>query len=378
MPTMIQAEGINGPSGDRGYSETARYQDFFDSDQINSSLAYSDIAGTGTPRVGNLIAMTEVASNPKQGWSHKPPVQVAAAPRVEMFRKGVRLVNASNLFPTGPVANPSCNTATSPAYLGVTVSTENPVYVFGNYNAPCGRGIDDGDPYPGIAVTPVVGGATSLPTSPGDYIGHNLRTCGTNCHVPAAVVGDAVTLLSGPNVGTSNTNWGGANGFGGWMDTRSFIMPYQALRYRTARNTVYRFAMVSGFTPSWFSGFWGDPDSNQGGTSQQSSGALNNFPRFLEDWGKNGNGNDFCTYSGSLIRIYKSQQANGAFKRVSNAGVAWSNAGGGSPVDYVYRPPNRDWVFDIDFNAPCLLPPGSPFLQLIDFKGFQQSQVQQK
>jgi hypothetical protein len=45
-------------------------------------------------------------------------------------------------------------------------------------------------------------------------------------------------------------------------------------------------------------------------------------------------------------------------------------------VDYVYVPPIRDWIFDLDFNNPCTLPPGSPFLQLVDFRGFQQSTVQ--
>ncbi|MBK7991971.1 MAG: hypothetical protein IPK14_00755 [Blastocatellia bacterium] len=47
-------------------------------------------------------------------------------------------------------------------------------------------------------------------------------------------------------------------------------------------------------------------------------------------------------------------------------------------VDYVYVPPTRDWVFDLDFTRPCTLPPATPFLQLVDFKGFQESSVQQR
>src|SRR5262249_15050521 len=146
--------------------------------------------------------------------------------------------------------------------LGLTIVTENPVYVFGNYNAPAGAGIDNGDAYPGLTVTPVAG----TTTSPASYQGQNFSTCGTNCHIPAAIVADAITLLSGPCVGTFNTNWSGTTGFAGWMDARSFVSPYQALAYRSARNTVYRFAMASGYTPSWYNPFWGNSAADQGPT----------------------------------------------------------------------------------------------------------------
>lgn len=343
------------------FSETSPYNTIFNTDQSDTTLTFNDL--TGTPaRLGNIIAMTQVPTNNKPAWSRKPAVSVQPNQRIEMFRRAVRLVNASNLFPTGPERS-VCG-----ALYGVTVATENPVYVFGNYNAPAAE-VGDVDEFPGLSVNPSI----TSPTSPAVYNGQNLGRCGNNCHVPAAIVADAISMLSGPNVGTTNTDWSGANGFAGWMDARSFTSPYQALGFRSARNTVYRFALISGFTPSWFPGFWGNNNANQGGGaagSQYSSGALNNFPRFLEDWGQNGTENQFVTYAGSLIRIYKSRQANGAFKRVSTASVAPGQ------VDYVYRPPNRDWIFDLDFNNPCTLPPGSPFLQLIDFKGFQQSVVQ--
>jgi hypothetical protein len=280
--------------------------------------------------------------------------------RVEMFRRAVRLVNASNLFPTGFSTNPYCTSTP----LGVTIATENPVYVFGNYNAPIGAGIDNGDAYPGISVAP------GMPTSPSRFNGQNFATCGNNCHVPAAIIADAVTLLSGPCVGTTNTNWSGTGGFAGWMDARSFVMPYQALGYRSARNAVYRFAMVSGYTPSWYPTFWGNTNAHQGPSAQYNSGSINNFARFLEDWGQNNTSVQSATYAGSFIQIYKGRQGNGTFKRNAGALAAATD------VEYVSRPPARDWIFDLDFNNPCTLPPGSPFLQLIDFKGFQQSVLQ--
>ncbi len=333
-----------------------------------------------------MIALTQVPTNSfnQAQWSRKPPPVYDVDPanrRIEMFRRAVRLVNGSNLFPTGP----SIGICGFP--LGINLISENPVYVLGNYNAPAAE-VNDTDVFPGITgvgVPTTTVGVTS-PTRPNLFNGSNFATCGINCHVPAAIVADAITLLSGACVGTGNANWSTANGYAGWLDSRSFVVPYQAIGYRPARNTVYRFALVSGFTPSWYPDYWnGINGANslsihqgaQPAASGYSSGALNNFPRFLEDWGQNSNGanTQFATYAGSLIRIYKSTQGNGAFKRVGGASIATGFTTAGQ-VDYVYRPPNRDWIFDTDFNNPCTLPPGSPFLQLVDFKGFQQSQVQ--
>ncbi|MBN8723027.1 MAG: hypothetical protein J0M03_08860 [Acidobacteria bacterium] len=369
-----------------GFSESAAYSSAFHSgggtvtleDQYDSGRNYGTSPNT-TPRLGNMIALTQVPTNSvgQVTWTRKPPTTFNSnrnMQRIELFRRGVRLVNATNLFPTGP------RIGTCGFPLGINVISENPVYVLGNYNAPAAE-VNDLDPFPGIDGTP------DDPTPATQYNGADFDTCGTNCHVPAAIVADAITLLSNPSVGTSVPAWGGANGYAGWLDSRTFTSPYQAIGYRPARNSAYRFALVSGYTPSWYPDFWttatGTNVANihQGSSSRYSSGAMNNFPRFLEDWGQNtttASANPLiqsATYAGSLIRIYKSTQANGAFKRVNTASVA-ANFTTNNNVDYVYRPPNRDWIFDTDFNNPCTLPPGSPFLQLIDFKGFQQSQIQ--
>lgn len=361
-------------SGTANYSETASYSAMFSDDQSVtgvSELAYNPTINAVTPRLGNLVAMTKVPTVTKQSWSYKPPVAYrdnASDQKVEIFRRALRTVNASNLFPTGPANNPTCT-----AKLGVSLATENPVYVFGNFNAPAGRNIDE-DEYPGISNSP------GAPTSLANYNGQNFNTCGNNCHVPTSIVADALTLLSGANVGTGASSvfseWSDTNGTNGWMDSRAFVRPYQSIGIRTARNTVYRFALITGFSPSWYPTFWGDSNWNQGPQSEYTSGAINNFPRFLEDWGINNNGQQYVTYGGSLIRAFKSQQGNGAFKRVSNASQQSDDGSGG--VDYVYVPPRRDWVFDLDFSRPCTLPPATPFLQLVDFKGFQESSVQQR
>lgn len=81
------------------------------------------------------------------------------------------------------------------------------------------------------------------------------------------------------------------------------------------------------------------PPPLTGGTLPNYGGGLENFPRFLEDW--NGVG---MTYRGSLVSLFQSQYAR---RR------RWSWTG-------YYRPPTRDWAFDLRFEDPNNLPPGTP------------------
>jgi hypothetical protein len=359
------------------FSETAPYTEGINEYPVDSNwnalwLA-SDFPSPGTRR-GNLIALTMTPTVPRPGWSLKPPVGVpfsGGQPRVELFRRGVRLVNATSLFPTGAESN-SCG-----AFRGLSFATENPTYVFGHYNVPVGEVSDTTDVYPGLTNTP----STTNVTTNISYQGDNFSTCDNpkgGCHVPAAILADSITLLSSPSVGTSNSNWSSPTGDRGWLDSRSFLSPHQSLAFRPARNTVYRFAFIGGYTPSWYSTYWSATSANvnqgpQTGGARYESGSISNLPRLLEDWGPNASPAQlFLTYSGSLIQIYKSQQGNGAYKR-SN-GVVLSS--GNVEVEPVFRPPNRDWIFDADFNSPCSLPPASPLIQLTDFKGFQRANTQ--
>ena len=66
-------------------------------------------------------------------------------------------------------------------------------------------------------------------------------------------------------------------------------------------------------------------------------GGLENFPRFLENWSGR-----TLTYRGSLVSLYFPQMSTGAW--------------GG----HYYNPPGRDWAFDLRFNDPANLPPGTP------------------
>lgn len=165
--------------------------------------------------------------------------------------KAIRLSNGSSL-PSG----------------GLTVASENPVYIKGDYN------LDN---------------------------------------KPAAVAGDAVTILSNA-----------------WDDAKS----NGPLGNRVANNTTVKSVFMTGHVATH-------------GT--QYSGGVENLLRFLEKW----NGKTF-SYSGSLISLWQSKKATGN----------WIY---GSPI---YEAPTRNWSYGIDFSN---LPPGTPVVRLVQKVCWQQS-----
>ena len=174
------------------------------------------------------------------------------------YRRGVRLINGTTL--------PGIYVAATPANTrGFTVSSENGVYVQGNYNTT------------GLTVNPA--GNVNSPHL--NYLPQN-----NNHHIPASIVADAVTILSN-----------------GWDDSKSFYSPYNEGN-RIGTTTQMRFAMISGDTIATR-----DALPNQGGISPRLNGGVHNFKRFLERW--SGNRLD---YSGSLINLFNSKNNNGSFK----------------------------------------------------------------
>ncbi len=204
-------------------------------------------------------------------------VQVTAAvaknnPAI-FFRRALKLTNGA----LGNIVAP-----------GLTIAAENPVYVQGHYNA---NGGGFGNP-----------------------------------HVAAAVIGDAVTLLSG-----------------NWNDNASFRWPQDPGR-RDATTTWYRMAVISGKGPSF---------PHPGGTAQDfgTDGGVHNFLRYLEDWGGR-----TLNYRGAIASLYFNRQAVGTYKCCTN----------------VYNPPTRAYAFDTDFLTPSLLPPRTPMFRDVNTTGFTQ------
>jgi hypothetical protein len=212
------------------------------------------------------------------------------------YRRGVRLINAS-------VVPGEYNSAAPRETQGFTVASENGVYVQGNYNA-----------------TGVTLSGNTSPALSENYFPQNSST-----HIPAAIVSDAVTILSN-----------------NWQDSKSFAFPF-APDSRPATQTIVRFAMLSG---QGLTGRTGGYNPSQFG---QLNGGVHNFKRYLEAWS-----GVRLNYSGSLVNLFTSRNNNGFFK-----------------CCVVYNPPIRDWSFDKTFLNANRLPPGTPYIYTMAFTGFQ-------
>ncbi|MGB7847219.1 MAG: PilX N-terminal domain-containing pilus assembly protein [Candidatus Acidiferrum sp.] len=191
-------------------------------DTVGNPLAKSQIgifaglAGTGV--IANSVCPTVPGYVTDNIW----PMMVAANTNAArenpalFFRRAVKLTDSSLLTAVGP-----CPGGTT---CGLTIASENPVYIQGDYNANSG-GNNWSDP--------------SIATS---------------------VAADAVTLLSD-----------------NWNDVNSFTTPY-AETNRNAVTTFYRTAVIAGSTP-----YFSNP-SGIVGQDFGTDGGVHNFLRYIENW----------------------------------------------------------------------------------------------
>jgi hypothetical protein len=227
---------------------------------------------------------------------------------VIFFRRALRLKRGT-LGNLPPLTSANCSIAEGASGSGgFTVAAENPVYILGNYNANNSTFSD---------------------------------TAGA-CHVPAAVMADAVTLLS--------NNWNDLESFSSPTATsQSTTYPSEAGRTVSA-NAYYRTAVMGGSTIP-FAQPTGYTTYQDFGTD----GGVHNFLRSLENWGS-----VTKYYMGSIADFYYSVQATGVYKD----GLANS----------VYSPGTRVYSFDTDFENISELPPDTPRFTDVNSLAFQQVQ----
>ena len=239
------------------------------------------------------------------------------------------LGSPQNNMVTGPrhvlrLVDGGMNPATNITYLphpiapattgnGFTVASEEPVYVWGDYNT---------------------GAADPLWTAGAPNFAGAL-------HSATAIIADSVTLLSNPP----------ANNTGpvinvGWTDVRSFLYPGQVSASanactdgRCGNTSYYRMAIAAGKSIPFKQPAWGAQDFG-------TDGGMHNFLRYLEDRSAKGQGGT-VNYAGSLVSMYYSQYATGTFKC----------------CNVVYGAPVRNYFFDTQFLNPNNLPPGTPMFQ---------------
>ena len=144
---------------------------------------------------------------------------------------------------------------------GLTVVSENPVYIQGDYNTGGNNPPSDTGTFTSPTVSAYSHNSDGSPT--------------TN----AAVYADAINILSGA-----------------WIDTNSTL----SISSRIATSTTVNSALVTGEVPS-------------GGGKY--SGGGEGFVRFLEDWQKNSN---TFTYYGSMIELFNSVTAVGSYSSAAS------------------------------------------------------------
>jgi hypothetical protein len=248
--------------------------------------AGEDVNGNGsTDNYGRLPLNVGTSTGPFDGnarpWTVVPggtadAALIARANRPVLFRRALKIVD-------GDLGN---------LPQGLTIVAENPVYVEGDYNATS---------------------SSVLATT----------------NVPAAIIADAVTLLSNA-----------------WQDVRSFTSPTRASA-RPASTTGYRMAVVTGKGMAF-------PKPASEDASFGSDGGAHNFVRLLEDWNTP---NAINRYRGSMVSFFLNRQATGTFKCCNSD---------------AYTRGDRDWSFDTDFRLPSKLPPGTPMFRDVNTLTFRQ------
>jgi hypothetical protein len=143
--------------------------------------------------------------------------------------------------------------------LGFTLATQNPLYVWGNYNQ-----------------------------TNAAYLGTTNTSSGT---VPCAFISDAITILSSA-----------------WQDSASS----GSFTTRDAVNTTINAAFITGIVPS----------TSSGALSGQFSGGVHNLPRLLEDWLNTPGGRRTLTINTSIVNLFASTMATAMFRDPGNFGLA--------------------------------------------------------
>jgi len=202
------------------------------------------------------------------------------------IRYGVRVFGSPNLdFPAA--ADPT----------GVTVVSDQAIYVEGQYNVNAGQPLFN----------------AAFPKQ------------------PAAFMGDTVNVLSAAWSGDPAVGWPPANGCrNDCQSRRSMSGPTE----RPTISTVVNAALLGGV------------DTTIPGDANGYNGGFENYPRFHENWsGLN------LTYRGSFVSLGTPRRANGR----------WCGTGGSLGAGCnIYNPPNRLWNYDADFQQVANLPPLTP------------------
>ncbi|MEO7996135.1 MAG: hypothetical protein ABI852_01755 [Gemmatimonadaceae bacterium] len=162
-------------------------------------------------------------------------------------------------------------------------------------------------------------GGVSIVTNRPMYV---LGDYNTTVWRPAALMADAITFLSNPATAAMT---GCVSATTGWCD-----MMQASGTQRIPRATTVNAAILAGHSPTscdWQRAGCGTPVYG---------GGLENFPRFLENWA----GITF-TYTGSLVSLFANQYSHGLWGNTTNGGAYYSAPTRAWQFDINFRFPQR-------------------------------------
>jgi hypothetical protein len=242
--------------------------------------ASNHVWGSGTSETGYDPAAPAGSTS---GWNGTIYVQVTKSDGTPAAQTSVALAN-------GKVSSGSSLIPTVNGVSGLTLATNAPLYVLGNFNA-------DGS-IPSSAATTPDDGKTDANGTP------------LSAEVPVALAADAITLLSPNYFATADPTKGSAAPTTNTSSTSAYNS-YSTVKPNASGSMEVAAAFITGIVPTSDTGF---------------SGGVHNLPRFLEYW------NSTVAIRGSLVSMYDSKTATGP----------WAQR--------YYSAPTRTWGFDVIFS----------------------------
>lgn len=250
-----------------------------------SNVGATDSNGNWKDSTGTTIT-TDAAGNSFTPVPFNGTVYIYDEDFSSTYKPGIRIKNASTIYDKD--SNPS-------GHNGISIITQNPVYVQGNFNA-------DGS----LTTAPQLTGASK----------ENIP--------PAMIAGDVLSVLSK-----------------GW-DNSAHDNPASSDYFsrNESQSTEINAAILAGVNRSSQDVVVNSFDGTTGG--------VNNFLRFLENWTEDGS---TFKYSGSMVSLWYGAQSTSTYR------------GAGTAND-VFSAPTRDWAFNTDFLDPNKLPRGTPIIRV--------------
>jgi hypothetical protein len=239
---------------------------------------------------------------------------------------------------------PYDNTLRTP---GLTIASNGPIYIRGNFNA-------DGLTGTGDSVNPDTGSNDSLWYS---------STHSDTEEIPAMIAADAVmfvteifnTKLSAQDSATANIAQNGDNGGAAAGALGVSTVKWNNYKDNGITTTPYfqeiSAALILGLTPTipwYYSTGRTSPSPIYANAVFNYSGGVNNLPRFAEKYVTSGGNAITVRYRGSLAALFESEVADGV----------WAEGKHG----YWFSPPTRDWGY-LAYFAEGMYPPGTPVIR---------------